>query len=478
MSRHLPSSFRPAWWDDEDGQSITLSGEIIETSSLALCARKGSPSILVAMDIGSLPWPLGWTRRASLTARNALALGGFCTHIPILKPARSSTFLLPYWNFAVQNAVWLGMGELIMIDKQSNQPSFASKPNQPPPLQTEHLIPSVDGRFPCSHGASTVFRPVPVSMTASIPHISILKDVQLTDDRYYTCGGFADIFRGRWIQQTGEIRLVAVKVARRRDPDDSECNHKRFAREANLWAQLNHRNLVPLFGLHFQHDIPGLVMPLYENGDLISFVRQHPEANKLSLIRGIVAGLEYMHGFPKNPVVHGDIKASNVLVSDAGEACIADFGLAKILYTPGYTTPNSCGSSRWMPPEILRGDELPTTYSDIWALGMTILEVYTGKLPFDDVHTEGVAIWKICSGKLPNRPPEISLTMWALIWRCWEVETRKRPSAPAIGSALGALVSQNLTPEYVLKIIDSPTPPDLPILGNQHEITLYDDCVP
>ncbi|KAJ3568358.1 hypothetical protein NP233_g5765 [Leucocoprinus birnbaumii] len=211
-------------------------------------------------------------------------------------------------------------------------------------------------------------------MTSPTINLSVLKDVALIDSHYYAFGGFADIFRGRWISHSGEIRWVAIKVVRRRHPSDLERNLKRFAREANLWAQLDHRNLVPLFGLYFQSDVPGLVMPLYKNGNLIGFVRQHPEADKLGLIRGIVAGLEYMHNFTQNPVVHGDIKASNILVSDTGEACITDFGLARILYTRGYTTPNFCGSSRWMPPEILRGDELPTTYSDIWALGMTILE--------------------------------------------------------------------------------------------------------
>ncbi|KAJ3552329.1 hypothetical protein NP233_g12908 [Leucocoprinus birnbaumii] len=148
------------------------------------------------------------------------------------------------------------------------------------------------------------------------------------------------------IDLNGMIPTVAVKVVRRRHPGDSERNHK----------------------------VKRLVMPIHKNGDLIGFVRQRPEADKPSLVRGVVAGLEYMHSFPQNPVVRGDMKASNVLVTDTDEACIADFGLAKILCTPGYTTPNFCGSSRWMPPEILRGDELPTTYSDIWALGMTILE--------------------------------------------------------------------------------------------------------
>ncbi|KAJ3568359.1 hypothetical protein NP233_g5766 [Leucocoprinus birnbaumii] len=240
-------------------------------------------------------------------------------------------------------------------------------------------------------------------MTASIARLSTLKDVELMDDRYYAYGGFADIFRARWIQQAGEARWVAVKIVRRRHSGDSERNHKRFAREANLCAQLNHRNLVPLFGLYIQHDIPGLVMPFYKNGDLIGLVR-HPEVDKLSSVRGIIAGLEYMHSFPQNPVVHGDMKA-----------------------------------------------------------------VYTGQLPFNHVYSDTSVILRICIGNLPNRPPEISFAMWTLLWRCWEVEPKRRPSAPLIGSALGAFVSQNVTPEFVLEIVESVTA-DLSVLGNQNEI--------
>ncbi|KAF5348573.1 hypothetical protein D9756_009654 [Leucocoprinus leucothites] len=208
----------------------------------------------------------------------------------------------------------------------------------------------------------------------AIPSLQILQGIQLIDTQYFACGGFADIFMGQWLQQSGETLRVAVKLVRKRNTNDLERNRKRFSREAHLWALLRHHNLVPLHGLHCEQGIPGLVMPYYANGDLVNYLQCHPQADKLSLIRGIAAGLEYMHGFKPNPVIHGDIKASNIMVTDAGEACLADFGLAKILCTPGYTTPNVCGSSRWMSPEILRGDELPTTSSDIWSLAMTILE--------------------------------------------------------------------------------------------------------
>ncbi|KAJ3564726.1 hypothetical protein NP233_g8097 [Leucocoprinus birnbaumii] len=206
----------------------------------------------------------------------------------------------------------------------------------------------------------------------------ILRGVQ-TDPRYFASGGFADIFRGRWTKRSGDSVKVAVKLARRRNVDDrtsQERTRKKFLREAKLWAQLHNRNVVPFYGLIFEQGYPGLVMPYYENGDLVCYLQRSPSVDKLNIISDIAGGLNYLHGFRSNPVIHGDIKASNIMITDSGEACLTDFGLAKILYVPGYTTSSPAGTCRWMSPEILDGDDFyPTTASDIWAFAMTILEV-------------------------------------------------------------------------------------------------------
>ena len=113
---------------------------------------------------------------------------------------------------------------------------------------------------------------------------------------------------------------------------------------------------------------------------------------------GVVAALFALHSSIE-PVIHGDIKAvrdsptpyrlgqfvwtpsqANVLVGDDGQALLTDFGLSRICGTEGFTTENPMGTCRWMAVELLSAisnDEpiRTTTASDVWAFGMTILEV-------------------------------------------------------------------------------------------------------
>lgn len=83
-------------------------------------------------------------------------------------------------------------------------------------------------------------------------------------------------------------------------------------------------------------------------------------------------------------MVHGDIKAANILIDDDGQACLTDFGLSRILQTSGFTTNTPAGTSRFMAPELISsedGDEesIPkvTKASDVYAYAMTVLEVQT-----------------------------------------------------------------------------------------------------
>lgn len=92
-------------------------------------------------------------------------------------------------------------------------------------------------------------------------------------------------------------------------------------------------------------------------------------------ITGIASGLAYLHS---RNVIHGDLKAANILLDDALNPKICDFGMAKVLHTEYELTSAALkggGSWRWMSPELIEEESKKTTESDIYAFGMTIAEV-------------------------------------------------------------------------------------------------------
>ncbi|KXN87457.1 Protein sevenless [Leucoagaricus sp. SymC.cos] len=286
----------------------------------------------------------------------------------------------------------------------------------------------------------------------------ILQNVKRTESYYFACGGFADLFKGQWTRQSGEVLLVVIKQVRRctwNDKAAAERARKRFLREAELWAKLHHPYIVPFYGIIFEREFPGLVMPYYKNGDLTEFLRKYPQTDILDLITQVAAGLEYLHTMRPNPVVHGDIKASNIMVTDDRHARLADFGVAKMLYVSGYTTTSIGGSCRWMSPEILEGsDPSATVASDIWAFAMTILQLYTGKVPFGNLKNDATVIISLTRGYLPQQPPEIEDSLWALLKRCWVTEAFKRPAAPILSIVLHVMTTQKLTPQEINDLVD------------------------
>ncbi|KAJ7852007.1 kinase-like domain-containing protein [Mycena leptocephala] len=172
-------------------------------------------------------------------------------------------------------------------------------------------------------------------------------------------GAFGDIWKGLVGGQT-----VAVKSMRQFKEDDVKASLKKFGREALIWRQLSHPNLLPFFGLYVLDNRLCLISPWMDNGDLKDFLSKSSSTNmdRISLIVDVAMGLEYLH---KERVVHGDLKAANILVSPSGRACITDFGLSSIvdelsLKMMFSSHSGRAGTLRYQAPELL-SNEIPTT---------------------------------------------------------------------------------------------------------------------
>ncbi|KAF9447174.1 kinase-like protein, partial [Macrolepiota fuliginosa MF-IS2] len=227
---------------------------------------------------------------------------------------------------------------------------------------------------------------------------------------------------------------------------------QRILRESALCAQLDHPNLVPMFGVFFnEEDRPCLVMPYYEDGDLVGHLMR-ARVNILELMCDAVAGLEYLHNFQPHPVVHGDIKAHNMLLDD-GHVRLADFGTSKMLDIPLSTSSRMAGTYRWMSPELLvDADPKPTMASDVWAFGMTILQAR--KNPYSHLKSDPAVIMSVVQGQLPPQPLEIDSTIWALLKQCFLFDPTKRPRVETVSIVLNIVASERLTPGALDRLVD------------------------
>ncbi|KAF7350032.1 Protein kinase domain-containing protein [Mycena venus] len=244
-------------------------------------------------------------------------------------------------------------------------------------------------------------------------------------------GGFGDIWKGLVDGQT-----VAVKSMRQFMDDDVRASLKKLGREALIWRQLSHPNLLPFFGLYMLDNRLCLISPWMDNGDLKHFLHNAPfDIDRVSLIADVCMGLEYLHS---KHVVHGDLKAANILVTPSGRACITDFGLSTIvdelsLQLTFSSQSNRAGTVRYQAPELLSNERSNHFGSDVYAFACVCYEILTGKVPFFEVSNDAAIIFKVIEGTRPSRLDAISPEdLWLLLEACWHQQTDRRPSPTQI----------------------------------------------
>ncbi|KAJ7490906.1 kinase-like domain-containing protein [Mycena latifolia] len=250
-----------------------------------------------------------------------------------------------------------------------------------------------------------------------------------------TGGAFSDLWKGLVRGQS-----VSVKIMRLFQDEEIQCALKEFGREAIIWRQFCHPNLLPFFGLYYLDNKLCLVSPWMERGNIMHFLSKESHcANRLSLILDVALGLECLH---KNNVVHGDLKAINILVTPSRRACIADFGLSSIVNAMSLRFTHSTagmrgGTSRYQAPELLKGESHNHFGSDVYAFACVCYEILTGKLPFYELSNDAAVIFKVVGGSRPTRPAACSGTavfdnLWDLLQDCWKEHPDTRPTAAQI----------------------------------------------
>jgi len=212
-------------------------------------------------------------------------------------------------------------------------------------------------------------------------------------------GGMARVYRSRDLRLN---RQVAIKVLHEHYAADVTFL-QRFHHEAQAAAGLRHPCIVNVYDVGQDGDTHYIVMEYVEGSDLKSLILRNgllPIDHAVAIAEDVAEGLEAAH---RLGMVHRDVKPQNILVSPSGEVKITDFGIAKSSLSTALTeTGVTFGTADYLSPEQARGFAA-TPRSDIYALGVTLYEMLTGRLPFTGENAVAVAMQHVSVEPPPPR---------------------------------------------------------------------------
>ncbi|TFK48789.1 kinase-like protein [Heliocybe sulcata] len=289
---------------------------------------------------------------------------------------------------------------------------------------------------------------------AVVPSQCYITNVCLTNSSYpITGGGFADIFQG-YLGKT----LVAVKRLRvfaSSMTAEQEHQLKRLCREALVWQQIHHPNILPFLGVArdlFPFQLC-LVAPWAAKGNIVTYLENHPAPTVRLIYRllyQVARGVAYLHWLN---IVHGDLRGANILIDEDHHVRLADFGLS--VFAEGTAGPGTCtnrdGSMAWMAPELIdpvqfgHHDYYRTTATDVYAYACVCLEVCTGRRPFAGLPDSAILL-SVLRGERPPRPSNTECrglalhdNLWDIMTRCWNPNALSRPDVRQVACCLGEM---------------------------------------
>nr|XP_034990413.1 uncharacterized protein LOC118094287 isoform X2 [Zootoca vivipara] len=254
-------------------------------------------------------------------------------------------------------------------------------------------------------------------------------------------GGFGTVFRA----QHKEKGIVALKMFHRTNAPSANvsCIRQQALNEARFMDEASFAPIPRLYGLYEKGNEVGLVMEYVENGNLSGLLSSAlPWALRIRILYQVALGIDFLHCLHP-PRFHLDLKPSNILLDEALNVKVADFGLSKFGTSrrsplPSESAEVSGGTLEYMPPEAFAESYKPDPATDVYSYGILMFSVLTGKEPYPSNPQRDTSIFgmQIQENQRPNtrelegkiHEVEKLENLIGLMKRCWQKEKAQRPS--------------------------------------------------
>ena len=249
------------------------------------------------------------------------------------------------------------------------------------------------------------------------------------------------------------LSCVGKSIHQELEPGQQGNVLERFIGECDILSQLHHPNIVQFLGIYRKNDtqLPVLIMERM-HCTLASCIDDHgilPDESNYSILHNVALGLNYLHHYFPNPIVHRDLTANNVLLTPDLSAKISDLGVAKILNQPMSKMTHCPGTPPYMPPEVFLDEPNYSTKVDSFSYGVLMLHMFCGRWPFPiadryvDPHDRDKFIYRTETERRQQYLDDIPATHPLLPWirRCLSDRPGGRPDVSVILTTVKNLMS-------------------------------------
>ncbi|KAH1116885.1 hypothetical protein GYH30_046318 [Glycine max] len=243
-------------------------------------------------------------------------------------------------------------------------------------------------------------------------------------------GGVVQLVQHKWTSQFFALKVIQMNI--------EESMRKQITQELKINQQAQCPYVVVCYQSFYENGVISIILEYMDGGslaDLLKKVKTIPESYLAAICKQVLKGLVYLHH--ERHIIHRDLKPSNLLINHIGEVKITDFGVSAIMESTSGQANTFIGTCNYMSPERINGSQEGYNFkSDIWSLGLILLECALGRFPYapPDQSETWESIYELIEAiveKPPPSPPseQFSTEFCSFISACLQKDPKDRLSA-------------------------------------------------